>query len=30
VVDGEKPGIDSIDEGRHAGRNDLLFAEKMM
>ena len=30
VVDGEKPGIDSVDEGRHAGMNDLLFAEKMM
>jgi len=30
VVDGKKPEIDSRDEGRHAGRKDLLFAEKMM
>jgi len=30
VVDGEKPGVDSRDEGKHTGRNDLLFSEKMM
>jgi len=30
VVDGEKPGDDSRDEGKHTGRNDLLFVEKMM
>jgi len=30
VVDGEKPGVASRDEGKHAGRNDLLFVEKMM
>jgi len=30
VVDGEKPGIDSRDEGKDTGRNDLLFVEKMM
>jgi len=30
VVDGEKPGVDSRDEGEHMGRNDLLFVEKMM
>jgi len=30
VVDGEKPGVDSRVEGNHTGRNDLLFAEKMM
>ena len=30
VVDGEKPGIDSRDEGKHTGRNDLLFVEKMV
>jgi len=30
-VDGEKPGIDSRDEGKHTGiRNDLLFVEKLM
>jgi len=22
VVDGEKPGVDSIDEGKHAGKNE--------
>ena len=27
---GGKPGIDSRDEGKHTGRNDLLFVEKMM
>jgi len=30
VVDGRKPEVDSRDEGKHAGRNDLLFAEKTM
>ena len=30
VVDGGKPGVDSRDEGKHTGRNDLLFVEKMM
>jgi len=30
VVDGEKPGVDSRDEGKHAGRNYLLFIEKTM
>ena len=29
-VDGEQPGVDTRDEGKHAGRNDLLFVEKMM
>ena len=29
VVDGGKPGVDSRDEGKHAGRNDLLFVDKM-
>jgi len=26
----EKPGVDSRDEGKHTGRNDLLLVEKMM
>jgi len=30
VVDGGKPGVDSRDEGKHTGRNDLLFVQKMM
>jgi len=30
VVDGGEPGVDSRDEGKHTGRNSLLFAEKMM
>ena len=30
MVDGGEPGVDSRDEGKHTGRNDLLFAEKMM
>jgi len=30
VVDGGEPGVDSRDEGKHTGRNDLLFIEKMM
>jgi len=29
-VDGGKPGIDSEDEWKHTGRNDLLFVKKMM
>jgi len=27
VVDGGEPGVDSRDEGKHTGRNDLLFVE---
>ena len=30
MVDGEKLGVGSRDEGKHTGRNDLLFVEKMM
>jgi len=30
VVDGGEPGVDSRDEGKHTGRNDLSFVEKMM
>jgi len=30
VADGEKLGVDSRDEGKHTGRNDLLYIEKMM
>ena len=30
MVDGEKPAVDFGDEGKHAGRNDLLFVEKTM
>jgi len=30
VVGGEKLEVDSRDEGKHTGRNDLLFVEKMM
>ena len=30
VVDGGKPGVDSRDERKHTGRNDLLFVEKTM
>ena len=30
MVDGEKPGVNSRDEGKHTGRNDLLFVEKMI
>ena len=30
MVDGGEPGVDSRDEGKHAGRNDLSFVEKMM
>jgi len=29
-VDGGEPGVDSRDEGKHTGRNDLLFVKKMM
>ena len=27
MVDGEKPGVDSRDEGKHTGRNDLFRSE---
>jgi len=30
VVDGEKPDVDSRDEGKHSGRNGLLYVENMM
>ena len=30
VSDGGEPGVDSRDEGKHTGRNDLLFVKKMM
>ena len=33
MVDGERhemAGVDSRDEGKDTGRNDLLFVEKMM
>ena len=29
-VDKGKPGVGSRDEGKHTGRNDLLFVGKMM
>jgi len=29
MVDEEKLGVDSRDEGKHTGRNDLLFVNKM-
>ena len=29
MVDGRKPGVGSRDEGKHTGRNDLLFVEKI-
>ena len=29
MVDGGEPGVDSRDEGKHTGRNDLLFVEKV-
>ena len=29
MVDGGKPGDDSGDEGKHTGRNDLLFVKMM-
>jgi len=28
VVDGDKPGVDSSGEGKHTGRNNVLFVEK--
>ena len=28
MVDGGEPGVDSRDEGKHTGRNDLLFVKK--
>ena len=30
MVDRGKPGVDSRDDEKHTGRNDLLFVEKMM
>jgi len=30
VVDEGESGVDSRDEEKHTGRNDLLFVEKMM
>ena len=30
MVDGGKPGDNFRDEGKHTGRNDLLFVEKIM
>jgi len=30
MVDGEKPEVDSRDEGKHTGRNDVLFVKKIM
>jgi len=30
MVDGGKPGVDFRYEGKHTGRNDMLFIEKMM
>ena len=30
LVDGGEPGVDSRDEGKHTGRNDLLFVKKTM
>ena len=30
MVDGEKPEVDSKDEGKHTGRNYLLYVEKTM
>ena len=27
MVDGGEPGVDSRDEGKHTGRNDLLFCK---
>jgi len=29
VVDGKKPGVYSRYKGKHSGRNDLLFVEKI-
>jgi len=30
MVDGGGPGVDSRDERKHTGRNDLLFVKKML
>ena len=30
VIDGGKPRVDSRDDGKHTGRNNMLFVEKMM
>ena len=30
MVDQKKLDVDSRDEGKHMGRNDLLYVEKMM
>ena len=30
MVDGGKPEVGSREEGKHTGRNDLLYVEKMM
>ena len=30
MVDGGEPGVDSRDEGKHTGRNYLLFVKKTM
>ena len=30
MVDGGEPGVDSRDEGKRTGMNDLLFVKKMM
>jgi len=30
MVDGEKLVVDSRNKGKHTGRNDLLYVEKMM
>jgi len=30
VVDGEKPGVDSRDEGKQTDQNSLLFVEKII
>jgi len=30
MVDGEKPEVDSRDEEKHTGRNDVLFVKKIM
>ena len=30
MVDGGELGVDFRDEGKHTGRNDLLFVKKMM
>jgi len=30
VVDGGKPGVNTREEGKHTGKNDLLFVETMI